>query len=663
MSDRTESNVRRNATFDDRIDTVTRIDFRQAIGIMLGAFRLLGTEQKLFVAKVCLSLLSVIPGLYITWLSKIFVDQVLLQQPFSDSAVRMPPHVQPIIDALSSSSPLGILSALIAIYVFLLFVWGFGRGSWQQVAQGEDSATQAENALNQGGSESSGIIGFLDSMVQVRLSQRLSNQLRTNAFDRMAQLPMTTLDDHRIGDAIYRVMYDAPMVPGLSYQLSLEPLFLLIGAAIQLWFVFFSYGNAAPELVWLALLLIPIGLLVTVPFSSITRRVQQNSRASGTATTNAMEESLGNIAAVQSLGTMRRERDRFAEQSKESFRRFRITKIISIIVNFSVQAGYQLLTLAIAIWISNDIITSVLSPGDWAVLLAIWGQLGGTTVALSRFWIDMQANVAAVRRVNVFVEMEVEQRSDIHQAEFQESISLENVSFAYPGGRRALESVDLLFKKGEVIAIVGPTGAGKTTLAYLLPAFVRPTSGRVLFDGQDIADVDVESIREKVAFVFQEHMLLSESIRSNLSLVNPRATEDEMRDALRLAGALEFVDALPHGLDTILGRSGDTLSVGQKQRLCIARGLIRNTPVLILDEPTAALDPKTEQALVESLQSIRKDKLVVIIAHRLSTIQEADRIVFLEEGRVRDVGSHEDLVASLDSPYRDFVELQTRLSQ
>ncbi len=663
MSDSQQLNSRRDARFDDRIDTAPRIGFLQVLGIMLGSIRFLFSEHRLFVAKVCLSLLSLVPGLYITWLMKIFVDQVLLQQPFTDSDVRMPPQIQPIVDALGNSSPLEILAVLIAIFVFLLFVWGFGRGSWQQVAQGEDSATQAENAMNQGGSDTSGVVGFLDLMVQVRLSQRITNALRTKAFQQMARLPMTTLDDHRIGDAIYRVMYDAPMLPGLSYQLTLEPLFLVIGAAIQLWLVFFSYGNAAPELVWLATLLIPIGLMVTVPFSAITRRVQQNSRASGTATTNAMEESLGNIAAVQSLGTMSRERDRFATQSKESFRRYRVTKIIAIIVNFSVQAAYWLTTLGVAVWISNDVIEGSLTPGDWAVLFGIWGQLGGTTLALSRFWIDMQANAAAVRRVNFFIEMETEHRSSVRSAHFRNSIELENVSFAYPDGRQALHHVDLHFNKGEMVAIVGPTGAGKTTLAYLIPAFVRPTTGKVLFDSQDIAEVDVETIREKVAYVFQEHMLLSESIRSNLSLVNSSATEEEMREALRVAGALQFVDSLPRGLDTVLGRSGDTLSVGQKQRLCIARGLIRNTPVIILDEPTAALDPQTEQALVESLRSIRKDRLVVIVAHRLSTIQEADKIVFLDGGKVLDVGSHDELMAAPDSPYRQFVELQTRIVQ
>ena len=170
--------------------------------------------------------------------------------------------------------------------------------------------------------------------------------------------------------------------------------------------------------------------------------------------------------------------------------------------------------------------------------------------------------------------------------------------------------------------------------------------------------MSVDSVRQQVSYVFQEHTLLSRSIRENLLLVKPDATESDMMAACETAGALEFVNALPGGLDTVLGSSGNTLSVGQQQRLCIARGMLRNTPVLILDEPTAALDPETENALVRSLRTASRDRLVIVIAHRLSTIKQADHIVFLEDGRVRDEGSHDELMTTADSPYRTFVELQ-----
>ena len=227
-----------------------------------------------------------------------------------------------------------------------------------------------------------------------------------------------------------------------------------------------------------------------------------------------------------------------------------------------------------------------------------------------------------------------------------------------PDGRVALTHVNLTLTPGELVAIVGPTGAGKTSLAFLIPAYICPTSGRVLFNGRDTREVNLDTLRDQVSYVFQEHVLMSESIRANMLLVNPQASESDMRTALTTAGVIDFVDELPDGIDTVLGRSGDTLSVGQKQRLCIARGLIRDTSVLILDEPTAALDPHTENALVRALRAAAKDQLVIIIAHRLSTIRQADRIVFLEEGEIKDVGSHDELMAEANSRYRHFVELQ-----
>ena len=193
----------------------------------------------------------------------------------------------------------------------------------------------------------------------------------------------------------------------------------------------------------------------------------------------------------------------------------------------------------------------------------------------------------------------------------------------------------------------------------MLPGYIRPNTGTIKFDNQDVSNVPVNQIREKVTYVFQEHMLFSESIRSNLLLAKPDATEEDLLSACKMAGATDFLEDLPQGLDTNVGKSGDTLSVGQKQRLSIARGILRDTPVLILDEPTAALDPKTENMLVSGLRQFARNRLVIVIAHRLSTIKEADRIIFLDDGKVLDIGDHDTLMKNEQGQYRRFVELQT----
>ena len=193
----------------------------------------------------------------------------------------------------------------------------------------------------------------------------------------------------------------------------------------------------------------------------------------------------------------------------------------------------------------------------------------------------------------------------------------------------------------------------------MLPGYIRPNTGTIKFDNQDVSNVPVNQIREKVTYVFQEHMLFSESIRSNLLLAKPDATEEDLLSACKMAGATDFLEDLPQGLDTNVGKSGDTLSVGQKQRLSIARGILRDTPVLILDEPTAALGPKTENMLVSGLRQFARNRLVIVIAHRLSTIKEADRIIFLDDGKVLDIGDHDTLMKNEQGQYRRFVELQT----
>ena len=243
----------------------------------------------------------------------------------------------------------------------------------------------------------------------------------------------------------------------------------------------------------------------------------------------------------------------------------------------------------------------------------------------------------------------------------RDGISMRGAGLVYPDGRRALADVDLDAKVGEIVALVGPTGAGKTSLAYLIPRYRMASEGTVRVDGHDVNDLTLESLRSQITYVFQETQLFSDSIADNIRYGKPEATQEEVERVARTAGIHDFISSLPEGYDTKLGAAAASkLSVGQKQRISIARGLLRDSRVLILDEPTSALDPETEQYLVQSLHEAAKDRLVIIIAHRLSTIAQADKIVFLEEGSVMEQGSHVELMAKQDGHYRRFVEMQPR---
>ena len=698
MSDQSRTELRPAEAFDDRVDISTDLTTRESAILLWRALGLLKSVKALFASKAILAIIAIIPGLYAPWLGKIVIDQVILQQPFNvtgtplpvagnpeDSFVEpkesladpdelfegggmavpgnvpFPPHVVPLVNWLDGMAPMEIMlyvSGFLAIMIVLLSSKGEGEGIY--LVQGEDHATQSEGQINEGSSQAGGVLGAIEGLVDIRLHKRLANGFRTSLFQRLAHLPMKTLDDHRIGDSVYRVMHDAPSVNAICFSLTIVPFFMILHLVIQMYLLNYSYGAVAPELIWIALALFPVSFAATFPLSRLVRRLHQRSRAAGSATTNAMEESMSNIRAVQSLGGMQYEKERFAQKSAESFRRYRHTVAAQIGLALMGSLFSRALALALTLLIVKQVIAGTMTPGDLAVVIGIGGAIGSVAMGFGMYWTNLQTNVAAVRRAFFFVDFETEDKLENLPAlpDARQGIRFEHVGLTYTSGPPALRDVNLDMAVGELIALVGPTGAGKSSLAYLIPGFYRPTQGRVLVDGQDIAGVNVDSLRSQVTYVFQEHILLNESIRSNLLIANPNATESGMLEACRNAGATEFIDALPEGLDTQLGRSGDTLSVGQKQRLCIARGMVRNTKILILDEPTAALDPKTENALVRGLQQAAKDRLVIVIAHRLSTIRRADRIIFLDAGHVMAAGDHESLMADRESPYRRFVKLQ-----
>ena len=651
----------RHLRYDDRIDLDTRVSSREAAVLMGRSLKLLAEARGLFAAKFLFSFGFMGPSLLLPWLGKIVTDNVLLQRPFGDTDVPYPPFMDPIIAVIDGMAPMEIMLTLAVLLMVMLLVFGTRAGVGEVgLFAGADAATRGENEISAGSSAAGGLWGIAEYMVNVRLTQRLGNTLRTRLFARLTRLPMTTLDDQRIGDSIYRVLYDTPQVPEICYKLTLEPTLTLLWGAVNLYLIQYTYGDVAPELAWIAWSAFPLAFIVTFPASALVRRTNQAKRAAGAATTNAIEETMDNVYAVQSLGGMRRDAERFAERSRESFLRERFALAVGIgllvvILGLMVAAAIYIVRL-----VTDQIIDGQMSPGDFFVIFGlVWGILE-TATGIGAFWIELQGPVAAVRRVFFFMDYPVDEDriQGPRLQRIRQGVEFRDVEFSYPDGRRALSEVNLDLKVGELVAIVGPTGSGKTSLAYLIPAFLQATAGRVLIDGRDVTGVDLDSLRSQVAYVFQEHILLSASIRDNLLLAKPDASDDDIVRALEAAACMDFIRDLPEGIDTVLGQSGDTLSVGQQQRLCIARGLIRNTRILVLDEPTAALDPKTENELVRGLQTGAKDRLVVVIAHRLSTIRHADRIVFLEDGRVRDVGDHDTLMAKAGGPYQRFVALQ-----
>ena len=620
------------------------------------------------------------------WPGKVVVDHVILGMPIAEGAPGFPAYFAPFVVFLDGKGPLEIMAWVLVLGAFMVTVFGFttNRGTARSasgvptgasaassggvtpllqqghgtLAQGHDTATQTENEANRGSGLMGGILGFLDFRVHLRLTQSLNHLLRTKLAGRIKRLPMTTLDDQRIGDSVYRVLYDTTSVSFVLYEVGLEFYSHALGITLSA-LMMFTYFGAAPEVILLAALSLPIMLVFVVPFARMARRRSQASRASGANTTSNIEEGMSNVLAIQSLGGNKRERQRFRKASEESFRRFRIESFLKLTYGQAGSLAFMLGQVLFFVVVAGRVIDGTFTAGDYVVLNYYFFVLSATFAGMGFVYTPLQNNVAGLRRVFFLMDLPAEKTSEgVELPRIARGVEMKNVGLTYPDGRQALRNIDLEARIGEITAFVGPTGAGKTSLAYMVPAFVQPTVGTVTVDGVDLKDVSVDSLRDQVSYVFQETQLFSDSILENIRYGNRNATEAEVERAARVAGAHDFIAALPEGYRTNLGTVTSKLSVGQKQRIAIARGLLRDARILILDEPTSALDPETEAYLIDALHEAAKDKLVIIIAHRLSTIANADRIYFLEDGEIRESGSHEELMAMPEGRYRSYASLQ-----
>jgi ATP-binding cassette, subfamily B, bacterial len=478
----------------------------------------------------------------------------------------------------------------------------------------------------------------------IGFGQRMMYDLAGDLFTHLQRLSLRFHARKSVGDSIRRVMTDTSCVSTIVKD-AILPSATSIVTLVMMFSVMWKLDHT---LALLALLAVPGMVLTFRRYSDpMAMRAYERDEAEGRQYT-LIEQTLSAVGIVQAFN-----------RSADIDRRFRVVTgdilnatlaVTRVQYRFKVLMG---LTTAVAtagiLYVGGQrALAGSLSIGAILVFLAYLGSLYAPLEALMYAPSTIQGAAGAARRVLEILETKPEV-VEAHGAvalrkRVRGEVHLENVVFGYEPDRPVLKGMELVASPGETIALVGATGAGKSTTAALVPRLYDPWSGRVLLDGHDVRSLTLKALRSQVAVVLQEPFLFPMTIGENIAYGRPRASRTEIEAAARAAGAHSFIEQLPEGYDTLVGERGATLSGGERQRMAIARAFLKDAPVLVLDEPTSALDAATEAALVEALRRLTHGRTTIVIAHRLSTIRHADRIVVVADGRVAETGSHEELV-------------------
>ena len=363
--------------------------------------------------------------------------------------------------------------------------------------------------------------------------------------------------------------------------------------------------------------------------------------------TSLLQETISGIRVVRSFARESHEVKRFENENQRNFRAVmratKLTSLLSPMVEFSAA-----IAVTVILWYGGySVVTGVISAGSLIAFLIYAINLSNPVKRLSQVYGNIQKAMAAGDRVFAILDTEPTVKEKPNAKPLPEvtgQVEFDHVSFSYDGEKNAITDLNLNVDPGQIIAIVGPSGAGKTTVANLLPRFYDVTEGALRIDGTDVRDVTFQSLREQIGLVPQDTMLFNATVKDNILYGRLDATDDEVYAAAKAANALEFIDKLPEGMQTMVGERGNSLSGGQRQRIAIAREILKNPKILILDEATSALDTESEKLVQEALERLMKGRTAFVIAHRLSTIKNADRIVVLKQGRIEEFGTHEQLL-------------------
>lgn len=504
-----------------------------------------------------------------------------------------------------------------------------------------------------------GVLRYLNAYLTDWTSLKITNAVKIDLFSRLVYMDAGFFDKNSSGIILTRYLGD----PDTASRGIVENIKTIMTS-------FFGALTLVGVMLYSSWKLATIGVLVLliafVPVFLIRKLIKDVSNKSvvigGNITTNFNETYSGNKVMI-AYGLQERQKNNFISQINDAF---------SLAMSMTKRAGwmsplmYLIASVGIAIVLGYGtklILSGQMTTGSFASFVTSLLLLYKPVKTLGNTLTGIQGIFVAMSRVFELFDFDpkIKDREDsIEMCGLKEGISFENLSFEYVQDRPVLKDVNFQVKKGETIAVVGNSGGGKTTLVNLLPRFYDANSGSIKFDGIDIRNFKIKSLRDNIAMVFQDNFLYSGTIKENILMGNQNASEEDLQKAIKSAHLQEMINDMPYGVDSLLGERGANLSGGQRQRVAIARAMIKNTPIVILDEATSALDNKSEAVVQLALDNLIKNKTVFVVAHRLSTIKNADRIVVINEGQLVEIGTHEDLIQVENGHYRTLYEMQFR---
>lgn len=575
------------------------------------------TNWKLLTASLLSLILTTLLSLVTPWALTMILDHVVLKQPL--------PEKFALIEQWFGSDPHVLLAVFSVAFVLI--------------------------------STMDSIISYLQKVGFLIVGVNMNAEIRGRIFKHLQKLSLSFHEFFRSGDLVYRLTSDLRELPtlliGVPIGFFARIIIIIIHMVVML--------SMEWRLALVAFAVMPILGYYNRRIGSGMHKATKQKRNKEGNVTSLISENVTAMALVQAYGREDLQQARFQAENRQSLQSgleaMKLSKIFKRVTDMLTAAG----TAGVVYYGGVLALDAAMSVGTVVLFTAYLRKLYSPLDKFAEMFLDIAKSQVSAERILELVEYDnvVEDAPDAKPSgPLHGGIEFRNVSFAYAPGVEVLQALNLTINPGEKIAIIGHSGAGKSTFVNLLLRFYEPQSGEILFDGRPAKKMTIKSLRDQMTVVMQDARLFNKTVRENLAFGRPGASEEEIIHAAKLAQAHEFIMDMPEGYETMISEGGDNLSGGQKQRLNIARAIVRNTPIMILDEPATALDARTEAKIHEALESLMQDKTVFIIAHKFSTIADADKILVLEKGRPAAFGTHRQLMET-SSVYRELYELQS----